>query len=988
MAGKKTAVPIIVALAALTAVAALYRSPDRLDLGGCMVDRIEQRINTYTRSDQSHLALDMDARGNVVAAWDSRRQDLGTYGVFARWIDASGSFRGPEEQVNVERRSAQMKPSVAVHEGGDVWFAWQSWGQDGELGSIVARTAGDERVVNAAAAGDQEAVVVDRLDGGRRVAVWTTFATDPQASRIALRVFEPDGEPLAGERTIDAPAAHRDRLPTVAATPGGGFVVAWARTRASGDSDGIHACRFDDSGAAVGEPFRVSEPGAAAIEPSISADAAGRFVVAWLELDETTDYDVVFRRYGADGTPLDSPRYAAADRSGWESGAAVAAAPGGKFLVAWNTHADGGLDADVYARLFDGAGRPLTPEFRVNRHTAGVQRLAAATGARRIAMTDDGRIAVAWEGDSGQGDPTAANVTLLLPARGGLAGDLAAAVRGGGRLLASLFPQRDVHLASTAAPHVPPTYDESMRSPLIDPNSQFASGRSIGFTAFTSTGWVPPDPHMAAGPSHLMAIVNGGIAAYSKDGTRLWFDDISGAGGFWGEVGANFFVFDPEVIYDPYENRFMAMANERSDNNHSYFLLGISASSDPTGPFHKYRFDVTALAGNDIDSPNIAVDDEAIYLTADFFTPNEKYLIYIIDKASVIDGGAAITRSRLHTGSQSFGIPVMYSTDAPTMYMIEHFETDPSSQVRLWAIQDPLGVPTLVSYNLAVPAYYRPSELRSGGTSVTVFTFDARFWSCMYRNGSLWAAQHMSLSNSPRITVSRWYEIEMNGWPTSGENPTLRQSGTVAPAGNVYCSFNSIFADEGGNAMMVFARSSTTEFFSISRVCRHATDLLGSMSPPSVVKESATQYTSNRWGDYSAIVTDPSDPDLFWMHHEYAAAPSIWHTWIAGFALDEPIAVEPGIDVAQGRLRVSPSPTSGATAVTFDLPEAADVRIEVYDAGGRLVRRIADGHRAAGVVHTQWDGEDALGRPVASGTYLVRVVAGERAEVQRVSVIR
>jgi hypothetical protein len=160
------------------------------------------------------------------------------------------------------------------------------------------------------------------------------------------------------------------------------------------------------------------------------------------------------------------------------------------------------------------------------------------------------------------------------------------------------------------------------------------------------------------------------------------------------------------------------------------------------------------------------------------------------------------------------------------------------------------------------------------------------------------------------------------------------------------------------------------------------------MSPPSVVKESATQYTSNRWGDYSAIVTDPSDPDLFWMHHEYAAAPSIWHTWIAGFALDEPIAVEPGIDVAQGRLRVSPSPTSGATAVTFDLPEAADVRIEVYDAGGRLVRRIADGHRAAGVVHTQWDGEDELGRPVASGTYLVRVVAGERAEVQRVSVIR
>ena len=32
------------------------------------------------------------------------------------------------------------------------------------------------------------------------------------------------------------------------------------------------------------------------------------------------------------------------------------------------------------------------------------------------------------------------------------------------------------------------------------------------------------------------------------------------------------------------------------------------------------------------------------------------------------------------------------------------------------------------------------------------------------RDGSLWAAQHISLSANPRITVARWYEIRMNGW--------------------------------------------------------------------------------------------------------------------------------------------------------------------------------------------------------------------------------
>ena len=51
---------------------------------------------------------------------------------------------------------------------------------------------------------------------------------------------------------------------------------------------------------------------------------------------------------------------------------------------------------------------------------------------------------------------------------------------------------------------------------------------------------------------------------------------------------------------------------------------------------------MTALAGNDIDSPNLALSRDYVLLTADFFGP-DKYLIYVIDKSSILEGGAPLT---------------------------------------------------------------------------------------------------------------------------------------------------------------------------------------------------------------------------------------------------------------------------------------------------------------------------------------------------------
>jgi len=67
-----------------------------------------------------------------------------------------------------------------------------------------------------------------------------------------------------------------------------------------------------------------------------------------------------------------------------------------------------------------------------------------------------------------------------------------------------------------------------------------------------------------------------------------------------------------------------------------------------------------------------------------------------------------------------------------------------------------------------------------------------------------------------------------------------------------------------------------------------------------------------------------------------------------------------------------PNPFNPATAIRITLPAAGRARIDVYDAFGRRVRRLHDGPLAAGTHAIPWDGRNDRGRPVASGTYVVR----------------
>lgn len=71
-----------------------------------------------------------------------------------------------------------------------------------------------------------------------------------------------------------------------------------------------------------------------------------------------------------------------------------------------------------------------------------------------------------------------------------------------------------------------------------------------------------------------------------------------------------------------------------------------------------------------------------------------------------------------------------------------------------------------------------------------------------------------------------------------------------------------------------------------------------------------------------------------------------------------------------------PNPFRTGTSIRFGLPRDARVRLTVFDATGRRVRRLLDAPRLAGPHAIHWDGRTDAGRSLPAGTYFYRLDTG------------
>ena len=88
-----------------------------------------------------------------------------------------------------------------------------------------------------------------------------------------------------------------------------------------------------------------------------------------------------------------------------------------------------------------------------------------------------------------------------------------------------------------------------------------------------------------------------------------------------------------------------------------------------------------------------------------------------------------------------------------------------------------------------------------------------------------------------------------------------------------------------------------------------------------------------------------------------------------------------------------PNPFNPETWIPYQLAEPAAVTLTIYDMSGKVVRRLAVGHQAAGIYRSRsravyWDGRNQLGEPLASGLYFYTLTAGEFTETRRMLILK
>lgn len=416
------------------------------------------------------------------------------------------------------------------------------------------------------------------------------------------------------------------------------------------------------------------------------------------------------------------------------------------------------------------------------------------------------------------------------------------------------------------------------------------------FEGITLTNNFPPDPIIAAGPNHLMPLVNRDFAIFDKNGMNLqqirapaWFSNVS--------PGNN--AFDPKVIYDHFADRWvMVWLSLDVTTETSHILVSVSDDADPNGTWCNWALpgdqNGATTVANWSDYQGLGFDESAVYVVPNQFTFSDFTFAYvkvrILPKTTLYDADCpAITFTDLWDlrDPDELDVPVFTVRPAVTFgspgveYLISDSRFIPGTYMTLWQITNPTTTPGLSAANVPTTARNVPPDAdQLGGSTVRIDVGGPRVRNLVYRDGSVWTA-HSVASASGQFARARYVRIDVTG-PSVLEDVSFGSEGC-------WLYYPAITVGAGGHMTMVYSQSCIDEFASVRFTGRAPTDT--DLQASALLKAGEANYEiavgdppRNRWGDYSGVAVDPSAPDRIWIFGEYAesqvANNDRWGTWI------------------------------------------------------------------------------------------------------------
>jgi Ca2+-binding RTX toxin-like protein len=230
----------------------------------------------------------------------------------------------------------------------------------------------------------------------------------------------PPPVPYGDETLVNTTTAGDQKVAQVAALENGTYVVVWQNVNSAPPDDSFDSVRaqiFHADGTPKGSEFILSEfPFAVQQDPVVTALPDGRFVAAWESfnhaLDDHSGSHISARIFNPDGTPSTGEFQVNTHTDWWQSRPAIATLDTGGFVITWmHDFVGGGVNQDIFARVYDANGQPIAAEDRgVDISTGVIERAPVVTG------LPGGKFVIAWQdpGSATQTDGSGSHIRAII----------------------------------------------------------------------------------------------------------------------------------------------------------------------------------------------------------------------------------------------------------------------------------------------------------------------------------------------------------------------------------------------------------------------------------------------------------------------------------------------------------------------------------------------------------------------------------------------
>lgn len=513
----------------------------------------------------------------------------------------------------------------------------------------------------------------------------------------------------------------------------------------------------------------------------------------------------------------------------------------------------------------------------------------------------------------------------------------------------STLSKNEIRAQQEAAQHLPPAdgVQQAIAGPTaLTPGVEFDS---LDYTDCCggSGGTVPPDPELAVGPQHIIAVVNVAFQIYDPDGDVVaaprtfanLFSSVAGCNNADDTPTIRSSLFDPNVLYDEAADRFFIAIDRLRANpatgavyDGSHYCVGVSATNDPTGSWNLYAF---PMDGSDVgevwmDFPHAGIGRDAIYMGGNLFSTGAAFSIsyvesrvWAINKSQLYAGQAANIVER-SVGDNFTPFPVnLHGYDQGTWpisgphYFLALPDDDNGSQHKLLSWLNPFANPTpnlnvvsTIDMNAAtgVTAGFPLNWPQLGGSAIT--GNDWRPLDFEYRNGYGWTASTIACNpGGGSVNCVRWAQIQLS-------NGAVTNAGIWA-SNDVYRTFPNLAVNHCNDMIIGYTKSSSEMYPAIWLTGRKAEDAPGYLKPEIEQKAGEISYTAfdsapRRWGDYTGLTIAP-DGVTFWYLGQYSKntgdSNGRWGTYVGAYTFPA-CSVEPQ-PTPTPTLTPTPPPTPG-----------------------------------------------------------------------------